>query len=139
MQRLPAVPARRHYDSASGGPGTLELLGLVFPAPDGAEQGLRMVKEATERGQVPRVDAVLSKNADGKLSSREVHDVTAGRGLWWGRRRAALSLLAGPLGLVAGAAAAGPSAASWAGWSTAGYPIATCATWGAPCAPAPRP
>jgi uncharacterized membrane protein/sporulation protein YlmC with PRC-barrel domain len=109
VQHLPAVPARRHYDPASGGPGTLELLGLVFPTPDGAEQGLRVVKEATERGQVPRVDAaVLSKNADGKLSSREVHDVTAGRGAVVGAvAGAALSLLAGPLGLVAGAAAGG--------------------------------
>ena len=109
VQRLPAVPARRHYDSAGGGPGTLELLGLVLPTPEGADQALRMVKEATERGQVPRIDAaVLSKTAEGKLSSREVHDVTAGRGALVGAvAGAALSLIAGPIGLVAGAVGGG--------------------------------
>ena len=52
---------------------------------------------------VTRFDAaVLRKGADGKVSSQEVHDVTAGRGAMVGAIAVgALTPLAGPLGLAA--------------------------------------
>ena len=109
VERLPAVPVGRRTYGAGSGPGALDLLGLVFPEPDSAQQGLRLLKEAAQRGQVSPFDAaVLTKAQDGKLHTREEHDISAGRGAMMGAvAGAALSLLAGPVGLVAGAAAGG--------------------------------
>jgi uncharacterized membrane protein len=109
VERLPAVPVGRRTYGATGGPGTLDLLGLVFPAQTSADEGLRTLKASVQRGEVGHFDAaVLSKAPDGTLSTRQEHDVSAGQGALVGAvAGAALSLLAGPIGLVAGAAAGG--------------------------------
>jgi uncharacterized membrane protein len=61
---------------------------------------LRLAKQP----DVTRFDAaVVRKGADGKVSSHEVHDVTAARGTMVGAiAGGALTPLAGPLGLAAG-------------------------------------
>jgi uncharacterized membrane protein len=99
VKRLPAVPARRRYDAA-GGPGTLELLSLVFPESERAAAALRTAQEAVARGRVERFDAaVVRKGEDGRVTSREEGDVTAGRGALLGAvAGGVLGLLAGPRG-----------------------------------------
>ena len=64
------------------------------------EQGLRLAKQP----DVTRFDgAVVRKGTDGKVSSHEVHDVTAGRGAMVGASAGGvLTLVAGLLGLAAG-------------------------------------
>jgi uncharacterized membrane protein len=71
------------------------------------EQGLRLAKQVAKQPDVTRFDAaVVRKGTDGKVSSHEVHDVTAGRGAMLGAiAGGVLTLLAGPRGLAAGLAA----------------------------------
>jgi uncharacterized membrane protein/sporulation protein YlmC with PRC-barrel domain len=109
VEALPAVPARRHYDAASGGPGTLELLSLVFPAAEQADEALRTAKGAAAQGRVGRFDAaVVRKGANGRVRSREEHDLSTGRGALLGAiAGGVLSLVAGPVGLAAGLAGGG--------------------------------
>jgi len=68
------------------------------------EQGLRLAKHVAKQPDVTRFDAaVVGKGTDGKVSSHEVHDVTAGRGAMVGAiAGGVLTLSAGPLGLAAG-------------------------------------
>jgi uncharacterized membrane protein/sporulation protein YlmC with PRC-barrel domain len=124
VERLPAVPVGRRTYGAGGGQGALDLLGLVFPAPESADEGLRLLKEAAQRGEVQAFDAaVLSKAPDGRLRTREEHDISAGRGALVGAvAGAALSLLAGPVGLVAGAAAGGATGGVVGGLIDRGVP-----------------
>jgi uncharacterized membrane protein/sporulation protein YlmC with PRC-barrel domain len=124
VEGLPSVPARRHYDAATGGPGDLELLSIVFSESERAEEALRMAKQAVAQGQASRFDAaVVSKRADGKVSSHEEHDVTAGRGALVGAVAGGLlTLLTGPIGLAAGLAAGGAAGGLAGGLIDRGVP-----------------
>ena len=109
VERLPAIPARRHYQWASGSSGEVELLAFVFSTLGGADEALAAAKEHVAAAQLSAVDAaVLKKTAKGKVSSRQEHDMSGGRGAVIGAvAGGALSLLAGPIGPVVGAAAGG--------------------------------
>jgi uncharacterized membrane protein len=124
VERLPAVPVRRHYEWTSSSPGTMELVSFVFATPGGAEQALKMVEERVAANHLPRLDAaVLSKDASGKLRSRQPHDVSAGRGALVGAVVGGLlTLVAGPLGPIAGAAAGGAIGGLGAGAVDRGVP-----------------
>ncbi|HVG97213.1 MAG TPA: DUF1269 domain-containing protein [Chloroflexota bacterium] len=124
VERLPAVPVRRHYEWTSSSPGTMELVSFVFATPGGAEQALTVVQERVAANHLPRLDAaVLSKDASGKLRSRQPHDVSAGRGALVGAVVGGLlTLVAGPLGPIAGAAAGGAIGGLGAGAVDRGVP-----------------
>ncbi|HEY7117967.1 MAG TPA: PRC-barrel domain-containing protein, partial [Tepidisphaeraceae bacterium] len=96
IERLPAISARRHYQWSSGSAGEVELVTLVFSAPKTAGQALASVKEHVSAGRLPKVDtATLTKTSGGKVSSRQEHDMSGGRGAVLGAiAGGAVSLLA---------------------------------------------
>jgi uncharacterized membrane protein/sporulation protein YlmC with PRC-barrel domain len=124
VERLPGVPVRRHYEWTSQSPGTLELVAIVYAAPEGAARALREVKGLVANQRLPEVDAaVLSKRADGRVSSSQEHDVTAGRGALVGAVVGGLlTLVAGPVGPIAGAAVGGAIGGAGAGMVDRGVP-----------------
>jgi uncharacterized membrane protein len=109
VERLPAISARRHYQWASGSTGEVELVTLVFRTLEQAGQALTAVKVRAAAGELPKFDAaVLTKSPRGRVSSRQQHDVSGGRGAVMGAiAGGAVSLLAGPIGPVVGAVAGG--------------------------------
>jgi len=108
VEQVPSVPAGGRFSPVGGGPDALDLVSIVFDGTDTADAALRVARDGDKR-----VDAaVVRKNARGKVSSHEPHDVTTGRSAVAGAvLGGVLSLVGGPLGLVAasavGAAAGG--------------------------------
>jgi uncharacterized membrane protein/sporulation protein YlmC with PRC-barrel domain len=124
VERLPTVPVRRHYEWTSQSPGTRELVAFVYPAPEWGARALQEVKAQVAARRLPEVDAaVLSKGIDGRVSSAQEHDVTAGRGALVGAVVGGLlTLVAGPIGPIAGAAAGGALGGVGAGLVDRGVP-----------------
>jgi uncharacterized membrane protein/uncharacterized protein YrrD len=124
LERLPAIPVRRHYQWASGSTGEVELVALVFPTPERAQQALDAAKERVSAGRLSQIDAaVLTKSAAGKVSYREEHDVSGGRGAALGAIVGGVTgLLAGPVGVAIGAAAGGAVGGATGRWHDTGVP-----------------
>jgi uncharacterized membrane protein len=124
VERLPAIPVRRHYQWASDSTGEVELVALVFPTPDRAEQALTLAKERVSGGKLSPIDAaVLTKSANGKVSYRQEHDVSGGRGAAVGAIAGSVTgLLGGPVGVVIGAAAGGAIGGATGRWVDTGVP-----------------
>jgi uncharacterized membrane protein/sporulation protein YlmC with PRC-barrel domain len=124
VERLPALPVRRHYEWTSQSPGTTELVSFVFAAPDGAAKALKVVGERVAANHLPRMEAaVLTRDASGRLRTHQEHDVSAGRGALVGAVVGGLlTLVAGPLGPIAGAAAGGAIGGAGAGAVDRGVP-----------------
>jgi uncharacterized membrane protein len=124
VERLPAIPVRRHYQWASDTTGEAELVTLVFPAPDRAEQALSLAKERVASGKLSPIDAaVLTKSGTGKVSYRQEHDVSGGRGAAVGAIAGSVTgLLGGPIGVAIGAAAGGAVGGAAGRWIDTGVP-----------------
>ncbi len=106
IAQLPAIPVGRRTDRATGRPEAVDLLALVFDAPDTAEQALQALRRAESIGAIAvRNAAVLRKDADGKVKVTEVQQVAAERGAGAGAILGAIiGLLGGPAGVLVGAA-----------------------------------
>jgi uncharacterized membrane protein/uncharacterized protein YrrD len=124
VERLPAIPVRRHYQWASDSTGEVELVALVFATPDRAEQALALAKERVSGGKLSPIDAaVLTKSANGKVSYRQEHDVSGGRGAAVGAIAGSVTgLLGGPVGVVIGAAAGSAVGGATGRWVDTGVP-----------------
>jgi uncharacterized membrane protein/sporulation protein YlmC with PRC-barrel domain len=104
IDKLPGAPSGGRYSPGDSDPDALHLLSVVFDAPERAEEALRLAK--ANEGHLEA--AVVRKGADGKITSRETHDITTGRGAAAGVViGGVLSLVGGPLGPLAGAAVGG--------------------------------
>jgi uncharacterized membrane protein len=119
LEQLPAVPPGGRYSPAGSNPDALELVSIVFDGPTTADDALRIVKDTQ-----PKVDAaVVRKNADGSISSHELHDMSARGGAVRGAViGGVLGVLGGPLGLVAAAAIGGAAGGAVGGVVDRGIP-----------------
>ena len=109
LDQLPGVPVDGRFSAAPAGPEALFLLSIVFDQPDKAEQALRMLRD-----KFRKVDAaIVRKNTDGKITSRETHDIsTRGAAVTGAVVGGVVSVLGGPVGLVAASAIGGAAGAA---------------------------
>jgi uncharacterized membrane protein len=101
LPSVPAVPQRGAWADTN-----IEMIGVVFDTPGGADEAMEFVKGLHQRGTMKiRNAAVLEKDQDGKTTVKERHDLDAKSGAIGGAVLVgALGLLTGGLGLAAGAA-----------------------------------
>jgi uncharacterized membrane protein len=104
VDQLPAVPPGGKFSPAANNPDALELISIVFNESAEADRALDLARGVDKQMSV----AVVRKGPDGKITSHEVGDLSAGKGAVAGAVvGGVLSLVGGPLGLVAAAAVGG--------------------------------
>ena len=111
VEALPAVPAGGKFSDIESGPDASRLISIVFDSVEQADAALKVARAKDSQLSIESA-AVVKKNIDGKISSHESNDITGGKGAVAGAVvGGVLSLVVGPLGLVAtsavGAAAGG--------------------------------
>jgi uncharacterized membrane protein len=114
LDSLPSVPARADRGAWAGV--DLEMVGIVFDDPGGANDAMDFVKGLIQRGSLMiHSGAVLVKEHDGKTTVKERHDLDPKGGALGGAvLGGVLGLITGGLGLVA-APALGAGAGAIAG------------------------
>jgi len=87
--------------------GPLELIVAVFAIEDKAEDVLKTLKLLEKEELINLVNAaVLTKDKNGKVTLKELQDVSAGKGALFGAIAGGMiGLLGGPIGVFVGAAA----------------------------------
>jgi uncharacterized membrane protein/sporulation protein YlmC with PRC-barrel domain len=107
IEVMPVVQIRRHYSKKEINELDIVLLTFTFNAVDKAEQAQASLKTlAQQTGTEIRNTAIVIKEADSKIKSKETGDVDAKRGALFGAVTGGLiGLLGGPVGAVIGAAA----------------------------------
>lgn len=103
LDQLPAVPPGGEYSSA------VHLVSIIFDQPQKADDALVLVQRTW-----PKLDAaVVRKNPDGSVSSMETHDMSTRRGAVAGAViGGVLSVIAGPVGIVAASTIGGAAGAA---------------------------
>jgi uncharacterized membrane protein/sporulation protein YlmC with PRC-barrel domain len=118
IERLPAIPIKRHHHKGSGEAETVEMIARIFDSPDKANEALDFV-EGLRRRKVLKIlnAAVLVKEEDGTTTINDTKDVKPGKGRLLGAITGGLiGLVGGPVGVVVGAlvgAGAGGLATKW--------------------------
>ena len=107
VDALPGIPITRYYDMPQQQVDPIELLIVKFDDTATADKALEAIKELSKDKSVQLINvAVLTKDADGETSIKEIDDVYPRQGAWVGGITGGLiGLLAGPIGAVVGAAA----------------------------------
>ena len=123
VEALPGVSIIRSYDMPQQQFEPIELLIVKFGDVATADKALEQVKELSKDKSIELMNvAVLTKDADGKTSIKEVDDVNPRQGAWVGGVTGGLiGLLAGPLGAVVGAAAGAATGKAAAGAIDLGF------------------
>jgi uncharacterized membrane protein len=104
VEQLPAVPPGGKYSPADTNPDALQLVSIVFDESAEADRALDLARQTDKQMSV----AVVRKGFDGKITSHEPKDVSARGGAVAGVVvGGVLSLVGGPLGLVAASAIGG--------------------------------
>jgi uncharacterized membrane protein len=101
VEQLPAVPAGGRFNSAGG---KLQLISFVFDQSDKADEAMRLAHKTDNKLDA----AVVRKDASGKITSHEPGDLSTRKGAVAGAVvGGVLTVVGGPLGLVAAAAVGG--------------------------------
>ncbi|MBV9324190.1 MAG: DUF1269 domain-containing protein [Chloroflexi bacterium] len=104
VEQLPAVPPGGKFSPAASDPDALHLVSVVFDESAEADRALDLARQLDKKMSV----AVVRKAFDGKITSQEPGDVSARGGAVAGVVvGGVLSLVGGPLGLVAASAIGG--------------------------------
>lgn len=103
VNKMPAMPVKRHYDKV-GERGGVELVARVFDSPEKASEAMEFLRQL----QYIKIEhsAVLVKDDEGNVKVKETGDVDAKRGRIVGAITGGLiGLVGGPVGVVIGALA----------------------------------
>ncbi len=104
VEQLPAVPTGGKFSPAASDPDALHLVSIVFEESAAADRALDMARQIDKQMSV----AVVRKGRDGKITSQEHGDIsTRGAVVAGVVVGGVLSLVGGPLGLVAASAIGG--------------------------------
>jgi uncharacterized membrane protein len=104
VDQLPAMPPGGKFSPARSDPDALDLLSIVFNESAEADRALDLARQVNKKMNV----AVVRKGMDGKITSREPGDISGRGGAVAGAVvGGVLTLVGGPLGLVAAAAVGG--------------------------------
>ncbi len=118
VERLPAMPARKHHKGEEAHHPKLELVARAFDEPGGAAKALEFV-EGLHRQKILKIRnaAILVRAQDGTVSVTDTKDLTPGKGrLIGGIVGGLVGIVGGPVGVVVGALAgvgAGSLGAKW--------------------------
>ena len=104
VEQLPAVPPGGKFSPANNDPNALDLLSIVFEESAEGDRAFDLAREMDKKMSI----AVVRKGQDGKITSHEPGDITARGGAVAGVvAGGVLTLVGGPLGLVAASAIGG--------------------------------
>jgi uncharacterized membrane protein len=104
VEQLPAVPPGGKFSPAGSDPDALQLVSIVFEESAEADRALDMVRQLDKQMSV----AVVRKGRDGKITSQEHGDIsTRGAVVAGAVVGGVLTLVGGPLGLIAASAVGG--------------------------------
>jgi uncharacterized membrane protein len=104
VEQLPAVPPGGKFSPADANPDALQLVSIVFDESAEADRALDLARQVDKKMSV----AVVRKGFDGKITSHEPGDISARGGAVAGAVvGGVLTLVGGPLRLVAAAAVGG--------------------------------
>jgi uncharacterized membrane protein len=105
IETLPTIPVRRSWGYSGA---DIELVMLIFDGVDRAAETITFMKSMKREGIIAKIRnyAVLTKDANGKISVEENKDVDKKHGAIFGAITGGIvGLLGGPVGAVIGAAA----------------------------------
>jgi uncharacterized membrane protein len=104
VEQLPAVPPGGKFSPADSNPDALQLISIVFDESAEADRALDLARQVDKKMSV----AVVRKGFDGKITSQEKGDISTRGGVVAGAVvGGVLTLVGGPLGLVAASAVGG--------------------------------
>jgi uncharacterized membrane protein len=123
VERLPAIPVKRHSKKDLYGRMSVELVARVFDNLEGASEALNYVEGLTRRKVIKILNAaVLVKAEDATVSMHDKRDVEPKKGRLFGAITGGLiGLVGGPVGVVVGALAGAGTGGLAAKWIDMGF------------------
>jgi uncharacterized membrane protein len=105
--QLPAVPLLRQKAGAGEEPAKMDLMAVVFDAPEDAARALQFIEGLHQRGTLKiRNAAVLVADTEGNVTVKDTRDIDPKKGRLLGAATGGLiGLAGGPIGAVVGALA----------------------------------